>query len=67
MAALNPKLSRQKLGSSNFGIPKPTHFAADVVFQDTIKRVATRMPEDHPWRILLDMPKIETCSEVSVI
>jgi hypothetical protein len=46
---------------------KPTHFAADVVLQDAIKRVATRMPEDHPWRILLDMPKIQTRSEAFVI
>jgi hypothetical protein len=43
------------------------HFAADVVFQDAIWRVATQVPEDHPWRILLDMPKIKTRSEASVI
>jgi hypothetical protein len=67
MAAQYPELSRQKQGSSDLGIAKPTHLAPDVIFQDAIKRVATWMPEDHPWRILLDMPKIEACSEASVI
>jgi hypothetical protein len=67
VATPNPQLSRQKLGRPDFGIAEPAHLAADVVFQDAIKRVATRMPEDHPGRILLDMPKVETRSEASVI
>src|SRR6185503_14376199 len=67
VATLNPKLPRQELGSPDLRVAEPTHLAANVVFQDAIERMPSRMPEDHPWRILLDMPKIEACSETSMI
>ena len=49
------------------GIAKSAHLATDVVFQDAIKCVAARVPEDHARRILLDMPEVKTGSEVTVI
>ena len=67
VTAPNPELSGKKLRCPDLGIAKSAHLGTDVVFQDAIKRVATRMPEDHAGRILLDMPEVKTGSEAAVI
>src|SRR5262249_57684042 len=48
MAALNPKLSGQKLGSSPLGISHPAHLAAALVFPNSIKRCSPRIPAHPP-------------------
>jgi hypothetical protein len=67
VTAPNPEIPGKKLRCPDLGIAKSAHLATDVVFQNAIKRMATRMPEDHARRILLDMPEVKTGSEATVI
>jgi hypothetical protein len=62
-----PEIAGKKLRCPDLGIAKSAHLATDVIFQDTIKRVAARMPQDHGGRILLDMPEVKAGSEATVI